>query len=526
VSKYAKKAKPPKVSPITATAGPAVTAEGAVGAARDPKSELFLLAVSNMGGEDTFYESAKKRDARFASLVAQVTASDPTWVAGFVTYLRDSMQMRTASVVMAAEYARAKGPGARLVVANACLRPDEPAELLGYWIGKYGKRLPQPVKRGLADAVRRLYTERAALKYDNARADIRMGDVIEMVHPKPSAPWQSELFKYLIDRRHNRELPPRIGPLLNVIAVDAHLQSTAPDGRRARLGAAGPEYLAGAGMTWERLSGWLPGGMDKMAWETVIPTMGVMALLRNLRNFDEAGVSDEVAAQVIAKLNDPVEVRKARVFPLRFFSALKAVSSLRWHGAMEKGVRLTLGNIPELKGRTLVMVDNSGSMADKLSERSSVTRAQVAGLFGAAIAQRNPGSVAVSYDSNCLRVVEHQPGAAVLPCAEALGQALGGTATFSCTLAAYKKLGPFDRIVILTDEQRGIYDKTDWFSASEVPCPIYTFNLAGHAIAQAVSDGSHLTFGGGLTDSAFLLLAEIERVGEGNWPWMQKELIG
>jgi hypothetical protein len=35
------------------------------------------------------------------------------------------------------------------------------------------------------------------------------------------------------------------------------------------------------------------------AWEAIIPSMGYMALLRNLRNFDEAGpVSDAVAAQV------------------------------------------------------------------------------------------------------------------------------------------------------------------------------------------------------------------------------------
>ena len=34
------------------------THEGAPGYARDAKGELFLFAVSNMAGEDTFYEAA------------------------------------------------------------------------------------------------------------------------------------------------------------------------------------------------------------------------------------------------------------------------------------------------------------------------------------------------------------------------------------------------------------------------------------------------------------------------------------
>ena len=41
---------------------------------RDAESDLFLLAATNMVGEDTFYERAADRDARFVALVHQVTA--------------------------------------------------------------------------------------------------------------------------------------------------------------------------------------------------------------------------------------------------------------------------------------------------------------------------------------------------------------------------------------------------------------------------------------------------------------------
>jgi hypothetical protein len=65
-------------------------------------------------------------------------------------------------------------------------------------------------------------------------------------------------------------------------------QSAGPSSKGMRS-----DRLAAAGVTWEALAGWLQGPMDKAAWEAIIPSMGVMALARNLRNFDEAGVSDD-----------------------------------------------------------------------------------------------------------------------------------------------------------------------------------------------------------------------------------------
>ncbi|KAB1979457.1 TROVE domain-containing protein [Streptomyces triticiradicis] len=69
--------------------------------------------------------------------------------------------------------------------------------------------------------------------------------------------------------------------------------------------------------------------MDKAAWEAIIPSMGVMALARNLRNFDEAGVSDEVAARICARLTDSAVVNASCMFPFRWWAAYKHASFLR-----------------------------------------------------------------------------------------------------------------------------------------------------------------------------------------------------
>ena len=58
------------------------------------------------------------------------------------------------------------------------------------------------------------------------------------------------------------------------------------------------------------MAGWLGAPLDAQVWERLVGVMGYMALLRNLRNLDQAGVSDEVADQVAARLADPDEVTR------------------------------------------------------------------------------------------------------------------------------------------------------------------------------------------------------------------------
>ena len=105
--------RPAVTSPITSEATPSArTHEGATGYARDTKSELFLLAVSNKVGEDTFYEQASDRDDRYCALVHQAALEDPEWTARFLAWLRTEANMRSAALVGAAEFVKARLDGA------------------------------------------------------------------------------------------------------------------------------------------------------------------------------------------------------------------------------------------------------------------------------------------------------------------------------------------------------------------------------------------------------------------------------
>ena len=56
--------------------------QGGTGYVREPKSELFLLAVANLVGQRSFYESTESRDERYTRLVRQLAVSAPVWTLG------------------------------------------------------------------------------------------------------------------------------------------------------------------------------------------------------------------------------------------------------------------------------------------------------------------------------------------------------------------------------------------------------------------------------------------------------------
>ncbi|MET8634470.1 TROVE domain-containing protein [Streptomyces sp. NPDC004096] len=519
-------ARPQPTSRVTSTGRVLRTYEGGRGHERDPRSELFLLAVSNFVAQRTFYETGADRDDRFAALVRRLAVTDPSWTAGLLGWLRGEGNLRTASVVGAAEYVKARldagateGPANRQVVSRVLQRPDEPGELLAYWTSTYGRNVPKPVKRGLADAVQRLYHGKALLKYDTASRGYRFGDVLNLVHaaPHPDKPWQGELFRYALDRRHNPDtaLPPASNAVLT-----AHRELTAipVEQRRAVVTApGGAERLAAAGMTWEALAGWLQGPMDRAAWEAVIPSMGTMALVRNLRNFDEAGVSDEVAAQVAARISDPVEVARSRQFPFRYLAAHRHAPSLRWSYPLEQALGHSLANVPALPGRTLVLVDRSGSMFySRLSDRSELTRADAAAVFGTALALRAADADLVEFGTGSNKV-GFRKGESVLKVLGRFGD-LGGTDT---TGAVRRHCSGHDRVLIVTDEQYAPGRHGD--PTEQVPShvPVYTWNLAGYRAGHGPSGrGNRHTFGG-LTDGAFRMVSLIERGSDGRWPWLE-----
>ena len=508
--------RPNLTAPVRTVDGRTITHEGGTAYLRDAESELFLLAATNMVGEETLYGRAAGRDDRFVALVRRVTAAKPAFVAGLAPYLRDELRMRSASVVMAAEYVAGGGPRGRAVVDAVLRRPDEPAEMVGYWIATHGRHLPMAVKRGVADAVRRMYDERAALRFDGLSRQVRMADVIELVHPQPRDDRQSALFRWLLDRRHHDDAVAD-PPALPVLAAAAELERVPADDRRATLRARGPAAVADAGFSWERLSGWRPGGMDAEAWTHVIPSMGVMALVRNLRNFDEAGISEETVDAVIAKITDGDQVAKARLFPYQVWSAYCHAPSDNWARALGRTLDLTVGNVPRLDN-PLVVIDTSSSMTAPVSGRSKLSRVEVAAVMAMATVRRARDVDVVIFGDRNSRV-KGLGGASVLSGVAKVVGLVGsvGHSTFGHTaIAQHVDPDRHQRVVIFTDDQQHDSGRV---SLDHVPLT-YTFNLAGYRPSALPSGERGRYTLGGFTDATFTVMKVLEDGRDAGWPFV------
>ncbi len=503
------------------------THEGGDGYARTVQSELFLLAVANMGGEATFYESAEKRDNRYANLVHATALADPEWTARLLKWLRSDANMRTASLVGAAEFVKARldnnaeaGVANRAVVESVLQRADEPGELLAYWTTTHGRNVPKPVKRGIADAVRRLYDERSVLKWDSDARGFKVADVLNLAHPTPGADWQGDLFQYVLDRRRDADIA--VPATLKTITARKELMAWPVEERRALFGRPdAANVLRQAGMTWESVAGWLQGPLTKNVWEALAPSMGYMALLRNLRNFDEAGMSDEAAAQIAQRLADPGQVARSRQFPFRFLSAYEAAPSLRWGHALDQALQASLGNLPALPGRSLILIDTSGSMTGlSYSARSKVTPAKAAAIFGVALGAKGEQVDVHGFASGVFRHGLRR-GASVIAEVDKFLKRIGevghGTDIVGSLKSTYRG---HDRVFIISDMQTigGPYGQgvTDVVPRT---VPIYGFNLGGYQHAAYATGQANRHEFGGLTDATFRSIPLLEAGRNADWPF-------
>lgn len=530
-------------SPVKTHLGPTTrTYEGGAGYLSAPKGELFRLGVNYFAGEGTFYESAESRNARWHTLVEQIAVSDPQWIHGFLTWLRKEGNIRTACVTGAAYAVHARLAANsndnnmsergwnRKIVDEVCQRLDEPKEFMAFWTQTYGrKNIPSCVKRGLSDAIGRLTNEYNYMKYGTQNSDSwKLSDVIEMVHAQPTGVYQAQIYKYAVAQGHGNvfdDWKP------NMIAANQRLRRDAQRNPRVLLDA---ERLKEAGFTWEDALSLAGSNLDKgELWDAIIPNMGIFALTRNLRNFEQAGISAASKGYVRSQLEDPEVIAKSRMFPYNIYAAYKNTPGLTFASSLEEAIRLSVSNVPELSGNTLVLSDISASMGSRMSAKSDMSYAEAAAIFAGAIALKNPGRVDfVGYANNTF-VQDVPAGGSLLKVVKEFhdknGRVGGGTETVQ-SLRKHYDPSKHNRVVIVTDMQAFQDYHYLWgsYSNSQTVTDVvrsdhwlYGFSLGGYQ-ASAIPSGSGTRHEiGGLSDATFKILPLLERGKDAVWPWEQ-----
>lgn len=431
----------------TRRTAPAIqTAEGGPARHINAVAQLRRSVMSCLLWESEFYEDGVTIAERIAALVKECKPAD---IAAIAIEAREQQHLRHIPLLLMRELARHPIKTDKLVsttLARVIQRADELSEFLAiYW--KDGKQpLSKQVKRGLAWAFRK-FNEYNLAKYDRASA-VRLRDVLFLTHAKPKDEAQAALWKRLA----NNEL-------------------VTPD-------------------TWEVA---LSAGADKkQTFERLIRegNLGYLALLRNLRNMIQAGV-DPILVEHALRTRKGAE----RVLPFRFIAAARHAP--QYEPVLDEAMQATMADMDKLPGRTLVLVDNSGSMYTAMSGKSDMQRSDAAA--GVAIIARGVAqTVRVFAFSNDLVEVPPRQGMALR---DAINRATQHDGTNLGGAIQIMNQIPHDRLIVITDEQ----------AADTVPNPVargYMINVASNKNGVGYGPWIHVD---GWSDYVVRFIAEGER---------------
>jgi len=426
-----------------------VTHEGAPARHISILAQLRRSVLSCLLWESEFYEDGVDIGKRIAALTAQCA---PDEVAALAIEAREQMHLRHVPLLLLRELARHPLIKDRPQLLSKAMgrvlqRADEPAEFLALYWKDEKQPLSKQVKRGLAWSLRR-FSEYDLAKY-NRNAEVTLRDVLFLSHAKLKDEAQAALWKKLA----------------------AHELMT-PD-------------------TWEVQ---LSAGADKKeTFERLIreKKLGYFALIRNLRNMEQAGVDVQLVREAILARKGGAD----KVLPFRYIAAARHAK--QFEPQLDAAMQAALMELPKLAGNTVVLVDNSGSMSAQLSGKSEMTRADAAA--GVAIVARGVcESVRVFAFSD--RCVEAPPRTGMaLRDVIRTATPMGGT-QLGAAVVTVSKL-PHDRLIVITDEQ----------SADRVQDPKglgYMINVASNRHGVGYGRWLHID---GWSDAVVRFIAEHER---------------
>ena len=428
------------------------TFEGARGMTEAPVAAMERVLFAHMLFEDTFYMDGESTANVLTEAVVRSANHDAAATAASILAARKDHNIRHASLLAAVTYAKhVKGPTAVQLIFDVIRRADELTEVIAMGASgsqDHGKpiRVPSAIRKGVARAFAK-FDEYQFGKYNRTGKMVSLKDAVFLAHPSPAEV-----------------------PLVQKIVDD---KLATPD-------------------TWEvGLSG---GGNKRLVFTNLLleNKLGAMALLRNLRNMHEAGVSRDLIARELGRAN------WSRVLPFRFMSAV--MNAQTFARDLDAAFAKAVAGSTFLPGRTAVMVDTSGSMSSPISAKSEVRGYWAGACLGAAV---NGDHVDLYEWASTTRQV---PNFQSLSTAMALGSGAVGHGTDLGQAINYvgRKGGEYDRYIVLTDMQ--------WNDTKSPYIPAaakgYTINLRPYGTAGLVHGRwTHLN---GWSDSILKYIASVE----------------
>lgn len=336
------------------------TTNEAGGEAFEPMSSelaLYQVVINNFL-EDKYYEDDEASFENVRDCFEDAAEDNPEFVLKLAKYARQEMYLRQVPqllLVLAANNENTK-EYVRDYAQSVMDRTDEPLEVLAMQVQLYGKSIPNPLQKGIEDALHN-FDEYQFAKYDRNNREFRFRDLMNLVHPAPRDEQREKIFERIV---------------------------------KGELDDYDVEPLTQHG-TWEDAMS-EAGQEDRdpaEVWREKLDRMGLFATIRNVRNMLEDGLD----AEEILTEDDLEYVSESKIYPFRFYTAYKAVKDAGFHEPhvdewFEQAIEESIGNVPAELGDTYVGVDLSGSMNTPLSENSVVEYKEISALFGGVTAKK------------------------------------------------------------------------------------------------------------------------------------------
>ncbi len=409
-----------------------------------PKLELVAILFTSFV-KDQHYRSEAAAVLRIVELIDAI--NDPEFVAKAAIFARTKYGMRSITHVVAGEIAK-KVKGARWTrnfFDKIVYRPDDMMEILGYYF-QTEKKVTNPLRDGFARALVR-FDEYSLAKYRGEGKAIKLVDVVNICHPK------------------------------STLALDKLMKGT------LRSTDTWEAELTKAGQTAESTEE--ADALKDKAWKQLISErkIGYFALLRNLRNIIEQ--SPDVLPEALQLLVDEKIIKKSLVLPFRFLTAIEEIEKLNGNGvketlqALSTATEFSLSNVPRLEGKTLVVLDTSGSMSGQ--------PIKIGSMFAAAFLKTNDADF-LTFDTNARYLTFNTSDSTISITQRIIEKANGGGTNFHSIFETANL--PYNRIIIFSDMQGWIGYTTpsesfkNYKQRTNSNPLIYSFDLQGYGSLQ------------------------------------------
>ena len=323
-----------------------------------PAIDEWLNLLFSSFLEKGFYESAATQQSRFLELTDKIANTyGYKFVAKCAVFARSQLGMRSISQFTAAWLNDKSFENKRAFYRAFCHRPDDVAELFAAVDFLKSKR-SHALVRGCGDYLSNISSYTLG-KYKLNSRTYNMFDLINLTHATSSA-----INDY------------KTGFL------------TAPDTWEVKISTA--ETDEARDLEWVRL--------------VQEHRLGYMALIRNLNNILDCKdyiSEDWIKQYLIPQLMNKDAIHQSLVFPYRIYTAYKnlKVKNIAVIYALSEAFKIAMDNAPRLKGSSVIFLDVSGSMDNRISSNSNISLKEVGACFAVNIFLSNPDTTIIKFGS-------------------------------------------------------------------------------------------------------------------------------